>query len=942
MAECPYNKPVLYILIFLFLPFLLNAERSFSYRFHTMPETSYYGGIHSIAKDSIGRIWFSGSEAVFIYDGVDFIKMNDRVTVFSPESNWSYTQVAADSEGRLYVGTSRGLLRYDYLTDGFDFVIDGNVSMLASSSDGNIWMIRNDCPESFSADVAEPFKSYPLPEDISGSSSAVFLSCCGDRVYVSKGNSVYRLSPETSGYVHAASVRSASDVKEVLEYNGFLYVMTSTDGVFKVDGTGVTVRHFPVYENARKAIVAKDICLDSRGIVWVATQYGIILINPETDMSERIVANIHYPYSLPNNSVWYVYQEPDGSGVWVGTYGGKLALMDFSDDGVNWFKASPGGLNHSIVSCFAEEANGNLWIGTEGNGVNYWDRKNNEFVYYTDENGSGLSSSMIKKLSYEADSLLVVSTFNGGMRYYDRRSGSFRKFTDFTSPSIVYDFLYEGKDGIWVSDPDSDIVYIDLISGTLEKFAFRDSFLENRKLKVQTMFHNKAGNLCLVTSSGCYVVEPRSRRLVSHHYIENASFIKNNLTSYCMASDGMTWFGTRGAGINVLDADGAYSAFVDVNGSGLDDKTIFGILENDATGDIWFSTDAGLYYLDKGRNEIQKSKIDIPNLCGAYYIRSCFKTCEGEMLFGGTDGFILFDPAKIKVNDRKPDVFFTSLKINNKETLPGDGGSPLKRSVASMSRGKTELITLSSKMANFEVSFSSDSYLKAEKNQFMYRLSGQSDEWSVLPVGQRSVRFFSLGSGFYTLEVRAANNDGVWGDHVAALRFRVKSHPLYSWWAILLYAAAVIGAVVWGFYYFRNKRLYEEKLQDTRTKLDDLYKKKYVPGPSGIVVNDENDALMKKAMELVEKNMDNSEYDVAAFVSDMTLGRTVLYQKLHEITGMSVKEFILDIRLKRAEQLLKESEYTVSEISYMTGFINPKYFSTVFKKKFGHSPSENR
>jgi AraC-like DNA-binding protein len=66
----------------------------------------------------------------------------------------------------------------------------------------------------------------------------------------------------------------------------------------------------------------------------------------------------------------------------------------------------------------------------------------------------------------------------------------------------------------------------------------------------------------------------------------------------------------------------------------------------------------------------------------------------------------------------------------------------------------------------------------------------------------------------------------------------------------------------------------------------------------------------------------------------------VLYQKINAITGYSIKEFILDIRLKRAAKLLSESDKTISEISYMTGFVNPKYFSTIFKKHFGKTPSE--
>ena len=98
-----------------------------------------------------------------------------------------------------------------------------------------------------------------------------------------------------------------------------------------------------------------------------------------------------------------------------------------------------------------------------------------------------------------------------------------------------------------------------------------------------------------------------------------------------------------------------------------------------------------------------------------------------------------------------------------------------------------------------------------------------------------------------------------------------------------------------------------------------------------------DEELLKKAMNYIERNIDNNDYDVESFVSDMAIGRTLLYQKLNDITGMSI---IMDIRLKRAAQLLRESDLTISEISIMTGFANPKYFSICFKRHFELTPSE--
>ena len=123
-------------------------------------------------------------------------------------------------------------------------------------------------------------------------------------------------------------------------------------------------------------------------------------------------------------------------------------------------------------------------------------------------------------------------------------------------------------------------------------------------------------------------------------------------------------------------------------------------------------------------------------------------------------------------------------------------------------------------------------------------------------------------------------------------------------------------------------------------ELRNYYSKKFVAEPSKLVISSMDEALLAKAMDAIEKNMDNNDYDVDEFVYDMAVGRTILYQKIKDITGMSIKEFILDIRLKRAAQLLKDSDLTISEISDRTGFANPKYFSVCFKRRYDISPSD--
>lgn len=110
--------------------------------------------------------------------------------------------------------------------------------------------------------------------------------------------------------------------------------------------------------------------------------------------------------------------------------------------------------------------------------------------------------------------------------------------------------------------------------------------------------------------------------------------------------------------------------------------------------------------------------------------------------------------------------------------------------------------------------------------------------------------------------------------------------------------------------------------------------------PSKPQITSFDDQFMQQVITIMEKQMDNSELTIDQFAQELGMGRTVFYQKLKSIIGLSPIDFVREMRIKRAMQLLESGEYNVSQIAYMTGFNDPKYFSKCFKKKYGFSPSE--
>jgi signal transduction histidine kinase/ligand-binding sensor domain-containing protein/DNA-binding response OmpR family regulator len=112
--------------------------------------------------------------------------------------------------------------------------------------------------------------------------------------------------------------------------------------------------------------------------------------------------------------------------------------------------------------------------------------------------------------------------------------------------------------------------------------------------------------------------------------------------------------------------------------------------------------------------------------------------------------------------------------------------------------------------------------------------------------------------------------------------------------------------------------------------------------PSEPEIESYDDRLMKNLMEVMEDNIDNSGLTVDELVSKMGIGRSVFFKKLKSLTGLAPVEFIREVRVKRAAQLIESGEYTISQVTYMVGCNDPRYFSRIFKQRFAITPSEYR
>ncbi len=126
----------------------------------------------------------------------------------------------------------------------------------------------------------------------------------------------------------------------------------------------------------------------------------------------------------------------------------------------------------------------------------------------------------------------------------------------------------------------------------------------------------------------------------------------------------------------------------------------------------------------------------------------------------------------------------------------------------------------------------------------------------------------------------------------------------------------------------------------SRELLRDKFMKEYKIEPSKLNITPPDQKFLQKTIQIIEENMDKNKIDTSVFTQSLNLSQTSLYRKINALTGKSLHEFVLSIRIKRAAQLFRNGETSVSTVAYMVGFSAPEHFSRRFKSEFNSSPSQ--
>ncbi len=173
--------------------------------------------------------------------------------------------------------------------------------------------------------------------------------------------------------------------------------------------------------------------------------------------------------------------------------------------------------------------------------------------------------------------------------------------------------------------------------------------------------------------------------------------------------------------------------------------------------------------------------------------KAAYKTREGELVFGGPNGFNIFDPDKFSVNKHVPSVVLTDLQIFNREIEVGEKVNG--RTILTHAFPETNEITLKYKENIFSIEFAALGLTQTVKDKFAYILENFNKDWLTTDGSQRKVTYTNLDPGSYIFRVKAANSDGVWNENGVALKIKVLPPFWRTPLAFIIYVLIIIAAL---------------------------------------------------------------------------------------------------------------------------------------------------
>jgi two-component system sensor histidine kinase ChiS len=756
--------------------------------------------VQAIAQDSRGFVWLGTKKGVNRYDGYRFNIYRHRGDDSTSLADDNALVLYEDAQKTMWVGTSLGLSRYDREHDTFRNypIVPGDTVMVSAilEAEGILWLGTNRGLYRFdrAAGKATKFGDAKLAGlDIQG-----LFEDSGKHLWLGgKGSGAHELDPRTGrmktwmidpANSDSPALLKGRDVRTFVEdADGAIYMALMDGGLAKIDrGTGgVTLyQHDPEDPRSLSINAVHCLLLDGTRGLWVGTENGgLEYFDFTTRHFQHNKFDPNNPSSLNSNSIWALHRDPSGT-LWVGTFAGGVNISRQNGNAIRKFRSVAGdatSLSFNSVMGFLEDSRGTIWVATDGGGLNRFDRATGKFAHFSSQT-SNLNSDAVLSIAEDRSGKIWVATWAGAVSRFDPETGRFTAFTPKTS-AVTDDNAFA------VYGDRAGQVWIGTNSKGLQRIdpatgkvtVFQVGKTTESQIRIIT---ETADGMLLVGTTGGGLVEFDPRTANKRWFQAGKDGISSNTVQAVVESQpGIVWIGTS----NGLDRLDRRTRKIDhfTEADGLPGAAVNGVAI-DASGHLWISGDRGIARFDPATKKAKAYTVADGLQGSEFNFGSYYRARDGAIFFGGSQGFNMLEPERITENAHVPPVALTGFQLFNKPVTIGAKGSPLETSITVAKK-----LVLHHDQGVFTIEFAALDFVAPEKNRYAYKLEGLDSDWNEVG-SNRVASYTNLPAGNYVFRVKGTNNDGVWNEQGASLAIKVVPPFWASWWfrAIILLAGA--------------------------------------------------------------------------------------------------------------------------------------------------------
>jgi len=584
--------------------------------------------------------------------------------------------------------------------------------------------------------------------------------------------------------------------------------------------------------------------------------------------------------------------------LWVGDTRGKLTV---------WGREYDLGTVYAIE----EMKDGTVWVGTKERGLyrltpedENGDYKVEQFLHNPKDKYS-LSANDVFCMTKDKQGNLWVGTYSGGLNKVVINSS---QFAVRSSQSSIFNF-----------------------QSSKPRFINKNNSLtwlptDERSLNIRSLLCTREGIMCVGTSHGVYAfknenfnangstkkVYHNERRADDVHSLSN-----NEIMMMYQDKQGYVYCLTPSAGIcrtsaEALLSDSAVFTVYDKENLAPSDAPLS--ITGDANDNLWITYPHSIAMLNKERTVFYNWQA--PPMTFAEIVRDD----KGNLIAAADDDIISWNPQMLKPNEEAPRIAIATLTVEGKNTAyDADTADTIR--LASHERDVIlQLATLTMK--------------PCEKIKYAYRMEGDST-WIIQGENNR-LSFLNLSAGYHTIQVRSTNASGVWCSNFRNITLYVTPTFWETPWALLLYiaiGAIIIGgiALLWAYIYRLHLKMRSQE-EIIKQRMEFIHN--VAP-----LIRENKDDLLERVRQYIDSHISDENLTIPSIAAEMGMSRTTFFSRFKELSGLSPQDYLTHYRIAYARQLLLAGGLSVSEVAYKSGFSDPKYFSRIFKKVEGVSPS---